>query len=126
MNTHALPLIALIDDDTRPIVEVAIVRGDTKEQRFRTFHEANPHVYRQIVAISRNAVERGASRLSIKAIFEQLRARIETHGALYRLDNSLTAYYARLVMEREPGLRGLFETRRSQSDPDYYQREARA
>lgn len=89
-------------------------RPDRIQRRFLAFHEANPHVYRQIVALARQARAAGVHRLSMAAIFERLRwdVMIETGGAQgFRLNDQHTSRYARLVMAQEPDLDGLFEVR---------------
>ena len=115
------------DDD--PIVQVVEVSSlaSTNAERFAAFHEQNPQVYRLIVRIARQAKALGARRFGIAACFERLRwVYLETHGDIYKLNNTYRAFYARLVMDREPDLADLFETRESPHDPHYYDREVRA
>lgn len=83
------------------------------EQGFRDFHGANPHVYVRLVELARQLRERGHRRVGMKMLFEVLRWEhaLRTTGDDFRLNNNYTAYYARLVMEREPDLDGIFETR---------------
>jgi hypothetical protein len=123
----SLPLIALIDerDDLQPLVKVTFDKHDSKEERFWKFHRANPHVYDAIVRMAQRQRQQGATRLSMKAIFEHLRTRLETRQEVYRLNNSMTAPFARLVMDQNPDLGGLFETRSTPHDTQYYLREAR-
>ena len=95
-----------------PIVPVD--RDLPLEERFARFDAANPHVYMMIVEIARRRTKMGATRLSMKAIFEELRYERNTYlrrTEKYGLDNSFTALYARLVRDRESDLAGLFETR---------------
>lgn len=83
------------------------------EDRFREYHEANPHVY---AALRKFALEARSCRrrMGMKAIVE--RARWETtvtaRQSSFKLDNTMTSFYARLLMDLEPALRGFFETRR--------------
>lgn len=85
------------------------------EQRFWAFHAANPHVYEEIVKRAHEWRRRhGHRKLAIATIFEVVRwfhAMETTDTEPYRLNNSYRALYARLVMEREPDLAGVFETR---------------
>lgn len=55
----------------------------------------------------------GAPRLSIAKLAEELRAdpRISTVGDEFKINNSYRAPLARLLMDEEPTLRGLFEVR---------------
>lgn len=66
------------------------------------------------------AAQRGATRLSIKSLFEAAReagAFGDTEGEPVRLDNSRTAEVARWLMERYPvTLGGKFKTRRRRTE----------
>ena len=80
--------------------------------------ERCPEVYAAIVRASRvllsEARARGSERISMKAVFEAIRWRGEfrrADGEAWLLNNNLHAGYARLVMDREPDLRGVFEVR---------------
>lgn len=88
-------------------------------ERFERFHESNPHVYVAIVSIARSLRDAGWPRCGMKMIFEQLRWRyaVKTRGEKWNFNNNFTAYYSRLVMEREPDLAGFFETRERRATP---------
>lgn len=91
----------------------------TTAAAFEEFNKANPHVYRTLVRLAREWVnETGARKLGIKSLYEVARWRlaIETSDAEYRLNNSYTAFFARLIMQREPDLDGLFDLRASEAD----------
>lgn len=83
------------------------------EQRFKAFHEANPHVYTALAGRAQYESLHGATRLSIAKLAEQLRADIavNTTGDEFRINNSFRALYARLLMHRLPMLAGKFEVR---------------
>ena len=88
------------------------------EQRFMEFHEANPHVYDELLRICRFVRGRGVQRWGIAACFERLRwlSQFEVQGDdPYRLNNNFRAWYSRLL-NNEPGLEGLFEVRSSGGD----------
>jgi hypothetical protein len=86
--------------------------AETLEDRFREFHEENPHVYEEIVRLCRKAKERGRQRWGIGGVFEVLRwSWLKTTGEEFKLNNNHRAFYARLVMEREPDLAGFFQLR---------------
>lgn len=98
-----------LDGEDRPPLNV----------RFATFHADNPHVYEQLVQLARRATGRGARRIGMKQLFEVLRWRAmlatsDPDG--FKLNNDYTAPYARLIMETEKDLAGIFETRRSVAD----------
>lgn len=84
--------------------EVPVLPGDpTPAERALAFHRANPHILDALIALADTL---NTDRLSIKMLWEVLRFRmIETHGdSGYRLNNSYTAEYARLMAEARPDL----------------------
>lgn len=88
------------------------------EEQFVEFHKENPHVYDKLREFALTIAASGKrSAFGIAAVFERLRwfAAFETAGT-YKLNNSFRAFYARLLMEQEPELAGLFRTRRSVAD----------
>lgn len=95
------------------------VEGETLAERFARFHDLNPHVYVALRRLARDLIEAGRSRVGIGMLFEVLRWQrmIATRGDEWLLNNDYRAPYARLLMDREPELAGIFETRRSQVDP---------
>lgn len=88
---------------------------DRIERDFWAFHIANPHVYAELREHALALRHRGRSHYGIKALFEVVRF----HRALdttdkcseWKLNNSYTALYARLLMANEPELRDFFRTR---------------
>jgi hypothetical protein len=93
------------------------------EQAFWDFHRANPHVYDRLVAMSRQARRAGVSRLGIARLFEVLRWEhmVRTGGDLFKLNNNHRSYYARLIMDRNPELDGLFQIRQLGADEPFGQ-----
>ena len=83
------------------------------EDRFAQFHASNPQVFEAIRAIALDLKSRGWKRAGMKAIFERIRWEyaMRTNGESYLLNNTFTAHYSRLLMDREPSLAGFFETR---------------
>lgn len=106
-------------DGIKPPVDIPVdVRKLPIEERFPIWVAANGHLVEYITRRSLGAARRGAKRLSMKAIFEEIRASasVDNGGPVeWRLDNSFTAPMARLLMDRNPELRGLFETRSQRS-----------
>lgn len=89
------------------------------EQKFWNFHHANPHVYQLLVKFARQW--RGArgieAKLGIKALFERVRwetgiRRHKEGDKEFKLNNNYTAYYARLIMQQNPGLHNIFQLRK--------------
>lgn len=86
--------------------------------RFLKFNRDNPAVFLGLVDITREVKRLRGGQLSIKLCYEGLRFRsyMETTGDPYRLSNSFTAFYARLIMHRCEDLRGVFVLRPSVAD----------
>lgn len=87
------------------------------EAEFRAFHAANPDIYRTLARLAREWKAAGHRRCSTKLLFERARWEfgISSNDPDFALNNNHTAYYARLLMQQEPDLKGLFETRRQKS-----------
>ncbi len=83
------------------------------EDAFREFHAENPHVYRLLRDGALELRLAGWKHFGIAALYEGLRYQraLETTTDDFKLNNDFRALYARLLMEQEPELHGLFETR---------------
>jgi hypothetical protein len=92
------------------------------EDSFWRFHHANPHVYDVLVELAKAwRLRRGAaSKCGIGMLFEVARwhLALRTEGEPIQLNNNYRAFYARLLMKREPGLVGLFELREQKREFD--------
>lgn len=87
--------------------------------KFDTFNAENPKVYEVLVRLARDWVAfTGRRKLGIASLFERARWEIAilTKDAEYKLNNDFRAFYARMIMLREPDLAGLFELRQSEAD----------
>lgn len=85
------------------------------ERAFLKFHAEHPEVYAKLVDLARQwKHRRGRERISIGVLWEVTRweTALGDPEADYRLNNNYRPRYARLIMEQEPDLAGLFETRR--------------
>jgi hypothetical protein len=87
---------------------------DRIELEFKEFHATHPEVYIGLVRLARTWQDNGSAKLGIATLFEVLRWNShlnpdKTGG--YKLNNNYRALYARLIMEQEPDLDGLFEIR---------------
>jgi len=90
------------------------MRETRLEREFRKFHAENPHVYVLLVRFAHQALAAGFEHYSIDAIFQRARwhATIETKDQDgFKLNDHHRAYYARLIDEQEPLLRGFFRMR---------------
>ncbi len=98
-------------------------------ERFVEFHRENPRVYKTLVDLARKWVKTtGSSKIGIKSLCERARWEIavKSKNSGFRIDNSFTAFYARLIMENEPDLKGMFDTRVSEADRWMSKNKARA
>ena len=89
----------------------------TLKEKFIKFHLKNPHVYEMLATLCFKVQEAGFKKFSIAQLFEQLRwhYRIETVDTQFKLCNSYRAFYARLLMEKNPELNGFFLLRKQTS-----------
>jgi hypothetical protein len=97
-----------------PKMQQLLLQTRPIHDRFLEFHKANPHIYRGLVDLSRAWKQSGRDRLGIAMLWERFRWELamETSGDLFKLNNDYRSHYARLIMEQEPDLEGIFETRR--------------
>lgn len=90
--------------DYGELVRVTTTPGATVDEQFARFHAANPHVFANLLKLTRREVQKGRRHWSVKGAYEVLRWNIsETTGADYKLNNNFTAIYARLL-NAEPGV----------------------
>jgi hypothetical protein len=85
----------------------------TLDQRFTLFHAENPWVLRAYEKLAADWQAKGNTRGSVKMFTEIIRWQYgrQTTGADFKINNSYTSRYARLIMDRNPGWAGMFETR---------------
>lgn len=86
---------------------------ETLLDRFNAFHAENPDVYDLLVRLAREYRSVGHRKIGVKALYEVARwtHAIETGDLDFRLNNNYTAFYARLMLEQEPDLSGMFDLR---------------
>jgi len=91
----------------------------TTEERFERFHQENPRLYRELRsrAVALHAV--GATRTSTKALVEVVRYdhAIRTRGEEFKVNNSFTAFYARVLVADRPELASILTMRAM--NPEY-------
>ena len=93
---------------------VATSSPGTISERFAEFHTANPWVYEALVALARDEVAAGQTRVGVSYLVEVLRwhyrkRTVSTDGL--KINNDYRARYARMIAAREPDLAGVFELR---------------
>lgn len=84
------------------------------ERRFADFHARNHHILRELERRALALYHRGVTRISIALLWESMRydALVRSDSRDYRLNNDYRALYARLLIDRNPQLAGVIETRR--------------
>jgi hypothetical protein len=100
--------------DLEPLVVPAFTADMTLDQRFELFHAENPWVLRAYEKLASDWIAKGGKRVGIKMLTEIIRWQYgrQTTGADFKINNNLTSRCARLILDRNPGWAGLFETRR--------------
>lgn len=98
--------------DLAPLTEPDYADHLTLADKFAAFHQANPHVADALEALADQWLTSHA-RVGTKALIERLRweSGIQTHGSEWRLNNSWTAFYSRLLLERRPEWVGRIQLR---------------
>lgn len=88
---------------------------DTIQERFDLFHAENPQVFEHMVKLTQAQYLKGSMKWGVRNLWENLRWRIHL-GHLkirgdYRLNDHFHSRYVRLMVEKYPAYRGLFELR---------------
>lgn len=100
------------------------------DQRFAEFWQANPHVWAELKRLAFARLEAGSKRIGVKALWEELRARLAKRelaydsdfeqppagGPVYKLNNDFTAMYARKLIQNHPELAAVIEIRRRKGE----------
>ena len=83
------------------------------QENFEKFHDDNPQIYVEIVAMARKWKKVGKKQLGIGMVFEVLRwnTAITTKSLDFKLNNNYRSRYVRLIEEQENDLVGIFRTR---------------
>jgi hypothetical protein len=98
---------------------------DSIDARFAAFHQANPRVFDEMLRLARGKVAAGATRIGVKALWEELRVSLAKRelaydsdfeqppggGPVFKLNNSHTSLYARKLIEHDPSLAAVIELR---------------
>jgi hypothetical protein len=88
----------------------------TIQERFAKFHNSHHEVYWELVKLSREATSKGRTKIGMKQLFEVLRWDRMINGLPdedeeFKLCNDYTSRYARLLMDNNPDLDGIFDIR---------------
>lgn len=98
------------------LVSPAYTKGATIQEKFEAYHAANPWVYRYLVHLANEYVDAQRSRgrepkIGIALLVERLRWEYNIRTVSddgFKISNDFRSRYARLMMDREPRLAGLF------------------
>lgn len=87
-------------------------------REFWRFHDANPHIFSELLRLALDLKVNGSDRYSVKALIEVLRwqKEYETAGGAYKINNNYGPYYARLLMREDKRLDGFFHIRTAIAD----------
>lgn len=88
----------------------------TIQERFEQFHTDNPQVYEALVKFAREAKKAGKNKLGVKLLVERARWELMFYTKTddgFKINNSFTSRYARLIMEQEDDLKEFFDLRRT-------------
>lgn len=98
--------------DLSPLTVPDYEPGLSLAEKFDRFNASNPHVADALELLAGQWL-RMHDRVGMKALVERLRweSGIQTTGSAYRLNNSWTAFYARLLLARHPEWSGRIVTR---------------
>lgn len=85
------------------------------DQHFREFHDNNPAVYTELVAMARQLRTRGYHTIGVELLVAAYRwnrmMRTTADAFSFKINNNFTSRYARLIMTQEEDLAGFFQTR---------------
>lgn len=83
------------------------------DKKFREFDEKNPHVYRQLVKMTRDLKAQGHKKIGMQMLFEVIRWRsmMKTSDTDFKMNNNYAGRYARKVMSENSDLDNMFELR---------------
>ena len=93
----------------------------TLREHFEDFHEKNPHVYAELVALAeeRQAQFGITAKWNIKGIYEVARYTImKTTEKEPKLNNNHTAFYSRKLMTEYPKFNNMFKLRKQREETD--------
>ncbi len=88
------------------------------DDRFFKYHKENPHVYKLFAKYAKQVKSLGYGSYSMRTIMHRVRwhINIETKDRDgFKMNNSYSSRYARLLIEKMPRFKTFFELRRLQS-----------
>ena len=107
-------------DSLFEMYDIDVPRTATLQERAQAFHEANPKVYAELRRLALTLYYRGHKHFGVKMLIEQMRwlwyeRTVDTSS--FKLNNSYSAFYSRLLMKQEAELDGVFNLRTVHETP---------
>jgi hypothetical protein len=105
------------------MIYLTTLSDEGTDQKFKEYHSKNPDVYKQFVRITREAHNKGKETLSIWLVANVVRWYVYMNttdpNSEFKISNDYLSRYARLIMDQELDLQGIFKTKRLK-DELYY------
>ncbi|MFE4018007.1 hypothetical protein ACFXPZ_11420 [Streptomyces sp. NPDC059101] len=103
---------ALAHPSALPVARPSLRAGarPTLTDRFLAFDAEHPYIYRALERLAAERLAAGATRVGLKALFEDLRWQLP--AGVRGLNNDFTALYARKLIADHPHWASAFELRR--------------
>jgi len=99
------------------------LNGVSIREGFKSFNEANPHIFKAFENQALVAIKKGKKKLSAKLIINWIRWNeyLESTDRNFRINDAYQSYYARLFIGKHPHYKNIFELRklRNESPGDY-------
>lgn len=97
----------------------ALTQKKTLLEKFKKYHQDNPHIFQELWAIAKSVRDAGANRVGIEFVVHRLRwlsniEKVQTNCE-YAFDERYKTFYARLLMMADPDLEGLFRTKKTRA-----------
>ena len=91
-----------------------------EQTAFEKYNDENPHVLVVLERFTREAFEKGHAHIGIDFVHARARwyTSIETKGDDFKLSNRWRPFFARLIMQRNPDMRGVFRLRKAAADSE--------
>ncbi len=93
------------------------------EGRFIDFHNSHPEVYMALTTSARMWRRRRgpSSKLGVRMLMEKARWELSlgAKGKVPKINNNYSAFYARLIMDKESDLEGIFRLRRQRDQASF-------
>ena len=94
--------------------QLSLYNHDSQYEKFLSFHNKYPQVYRLFSKFANELLNRGWDKIGSKMIIERIRWEVAT-GSMdadgFKINNNFTCYYSRLFMNENPTKKDCFETR---------------